>query len=101
MGYTSGTMDELIIAFCHMAPEVATGLLDPSSITSLNPLWLAVLIAEGEEPSRAWSPPSAMDPTRDAFQSNASSSSIPGAPWKFGRLKNDDVGDPSELLKCS
>jgi hypothetical protein len=38
---------------CH-ADDTA-GLFDPSTITSLMPLWLFVLIAEGEEPSIAFS----------------------------------------------
>ncbi len=41
---------------CHIAlvPTVVVGRwLEPSSITSLIPLWLVVLMAEGEEPSTA------------------------------------------------
>lgn len=43
-----------IIARCHTL-VVAAGLFEPSNITSLIPLWLAVLIAEGEDPSTALS----------------------------------------------
>src|SRR3569833_1095665 len=35
------------------AAEVTAGWLEPSSIASLMPLWLVVLMAEGEDPSTA------------------------------------------------
>jgi hypothetical protein len=40
---------------CHMELDAAEAVwwFDPSTITSLMPLWLVVLIAEGEEPSTA------------------------------------------------
>jgi len=38
----------------HIA-EDCMGLFDPSSITSLIPLWLAVLMADGEDPSKVLS----------------------------------------------
>src|SRR6266536_5779687 len=50
-----------IMDCCHIEAEEAAGLFDPSNITSLMPLWLAVLIAEGEDPSIAFSLPSCND----------------------------------------
>lgn len=46
------------MAGCHIeADELVTAVgLEPSSITSLMPLWLVVLIADGDEPSTAFSP---------------------------------------------
>ena len=35
----------------HIPPDVCAGLFDPSNITSLNPLWLLVLTADGEDSS--------------------------------------------------
>jgi hypothetical protein len=45
-----GIMDD-----CHMDPDPAEAVwwLDPSTMTSLIPLWLVVLMAEGEDPSTA------------------------------------------------
>jgi len=49
-----GLMCECVgIGLCHMAPEV--GCPDPSSMTSLKAPWLAVLIADGDDPSIAFS----------------------------------------------
>lgn len=44
-------------AGCHteLVAAVVAGWFDPSTITSLMPLWLVVLMAEGEEPSTAFS----------------------------------------------
>jgi len=47
-----------IMDCCHIDAEDVAGLLDPSSMTSLIPLWLAVLIADGDDPSIAFSLPS-------------------------------------------
>lgn len=44
-----------IIGCCYMEPLVPAGLFDPSSRAPLIPLWLAVLVAEGEDPSMAFS----------------------------------------------
>lgn len=52
-------MSGVIMGFHIDADE--TGWLEPSSMTSLMPLWLAVLIADGEDPSMTFSFPSWKD----------------------------------------
>lgn len=44
-----------IMDCCHIEVDEAAGLFEPSSMTSLMPLWLAVLIADGDDPSMAFS----------------------------------------------
>jgi hypothetical protein len=40
-------------AHMELVPVVVAGWFDPSNITSLMPLWLVVLMADGEDPSTA------------------------------------------------
>lgn len=62
------------IEFCHMDADV--GCPEPSNMTSLKPPWLALLIADGEDPSRADSlaPGKTMELSNVALKAKSSSS---------------------------
>jgi hypothetical protein len=79
-GSTGNGEEVTIIEFAHRPLDVVAMLFDPSTMTSLNPLWLPVLMAEGEDPSITASPvPLIIVSPREVVHSNGSSSSVPVA----------------------